>query len=142
MFSTRSLFLCSALYLTQTTSGPRLESCHTLPPVFMGEKSCDKSLSVFATFGRELLPRNFCRLPTLWGEESSVHGTGRMRRRDRLLFIEQRQQATHPSHDTAKPARTTHKSTETKLVPHPPVLYAFNRSKEYAYLSHTLCGIN
>ena len=33
---------------------------------------------------------------SLWGEESLLHGTGRIRRRDRLLFIEQRQQASTP----------------------------------------------
>ena len=42
----------------------------------------------------------------------------------------------HPSYDTAKPARATHKSTETKSVMPHPVRYAFNRRKEY--LSHTL----
>ena len=50
----------------------------------------------------------------------------------------------HPSHDTAKRVRATQNSTETKLVMPHPVLYAFNRSKEYLShtLSHTLCGIN
>ena len=66
--------------------------------------------------------------------------TGRIRRSDRLFFIEQRQQASTPfSHVTAKPARATHESTEAKLVMPYPVLFAFNRSKEY--LCHTLFGM-
>ena len=33
---------------------------------------------------------------SLWGEKSFIHGTGRIRRRDRLCLIEQRQQASTP----------------------------------------------
>ena len=107
--------------------------CGSLAPVFI-RFLCQQKIAQVArkvpSFlqRRELLPLTF------------VHGTGRMRRRDRLLFIEQPQLASTPftrHRETGERHTTVRKPS--LVIPHP-VLYAFNRSKEY--LSHTLCGIN
>ena len=109
----------------------------------MGEQSCEKSESFFATVGRELLPLKLLLL-THHGARNVLF-TGLAEYGGGIAFclvLSNGNKQAHPSHDTAKPARATHTSTETKLVmPHSVLnLYAFNRSKEY--LSHTLCGIN
>ena len=63
---------------------------------FYGREKLREKLKFFCNFwSRTFALETFAARP-LWGEESFVHGTGRMRRRDGLLFIEQRQQASTP----------------------------------------------
>ena len=61
---------------------------------YLWERKLRAKLKYFATFGRKLLPVKL--LPLAYYGESCVHGPGRMRSRDRLLFIEQRQQGSTP----------------------------------------------
>ena len=66
------------------------------PHGFYGREKLREKLKFFCSFwSRTFALETFAARP-LWGEESFVHGTGRMRRRDGLLFIEQRQQASTP----------------------------------------------
>ena len=160
LVSSHVAHVCRGFVFFLAVIGAVLNKCSWLHRFLWEHKSCEKSQNLqtfLATFlmyactgyyGSEKMREElkyFCNFwpGTLgfetfaarppWGEESFVHGTDRIRRRDRLFFIEQRQQASTPF--------TQHReSTETKLVIPHPVLYAFNRSKEY--LSHTLCGIN
>ena len=106
----------------------------------MGEKSCEKSKSFFATFGRELLPLKLLLLAHYGARKVLFTGLAECGGVMAYCLLSNGNKQAHPSHDTAKPARATHKSTETKLVMPHPVRYAFNRSKEY--LSHTLCCIS
>ena len=63
---------------------------------FYGREKLREKLKFFCNFwSRTFALEAFAARP-LWGEESFVHGTGRMRRRDGLLFSEQRQQASTP----------------------------------------------
>ena len=67
--------------------------CHT---GFYGREKLREKLKCFGNFWWRTFAVETFAARSLWGEESFVHGTGRMRRRDRLLLIEQRQQASTP----------------------------------------------
>ena len=102
---------------------------------FYGREKLREKLKFFCNFWSRTFALETFAARLLWGEESFVHGTGRMRRRDGLLFIEQRQQASTPF--------TRHRDTQkygNQFGDAQPVLYAFNQTKKYH--RHTLCCIS
>ena len=97
--------------LLRENSFPLLPGAYFLPDKgqhlfhrFLREQKVVRKAKVFL----QLLVRNvwlrnfFCSPASLWGEEKFVHGTGKIRRLDRLFFVEQRQQASTPFHTTPR----------------------------------------
>ena len=65
---------------------------NTVTPLVMAGKSTLKKFLLLATFYRELLPKKLSLHARYGGEESFLHGTGGIRRRDHFLVIDQRRQ--------------------------------------------------
>ena len=106
-----------------------------------GERKVARKFKFFAILGRELLALKLLLLAHYGARKVVLTGLVRYGGVIAYFLLSNGNKQAHPSHDTAKPARATrtHKSTETQWVMPHPVLYAFNRSKEY--LSRPLCGI-
>ena len=109
-------------------------------PLFMEAKSCEKNSSFYATFWTVTFAfETFAARPP-WGEESFGHGTGRIRRRDRLLFIEQRQQASTPFTRHSETGQSDTKSTGNQVGDATSGTIRLQSKK--GILGDTLCGIN
>ena len=87
------------------------------------------------TFAFETFPAR-----PLLGEESFVHETGRIRRRDRFLFIKQRQQASTPFTRHSETGQSDTKSTGNQAGDATSGTIRLQSKK--GILGDTLCGIN